>query len=179
MGFTKLAFLKTWLSDKDFPTVEESETQIRQDFQYHPDAIMQYLNEVLLTELEGAEAAKALGTEDGRSIQVYLDELDKYAKEEVEKLNEIVHTLVSGGTPDAWTASKVVFTAEEWVQEGDGHVLRIPKEQHNREHDAFVHSIRPGNWYALCTSVIYDEETEVIALGSEEPYSGEIVFYGL
>ena len=175
MGFTKLEFLKSWLSSKDFPTVEESETQIRQDFQYHPDAIRQFLNEVLLAELEGGDAAKSLGTEDGRSIQKYLDDVQGYAA----RLNEIVNTLVSGGTPDAWTASKVVFTAEEWTKEGDGYVLHISKDQHNREHDKFVHSIRPANWYALCTGVTYDGEAEVISLFCEEPYSGEVVFYGM
>lgn len=179
MGFTKLNFLKSWLSNKDFPTVEESETQVRQDFQYHPDAIRQFINEVLLVELEGKNAAKTIGTADGRSIQTYLDGLDEYTKDEVARLDEIVNALVSGGTPDSWTASKVVFTSEEWEKDGDGYVLHIPKEKHNRERDAFVHSIRPANWYALCTGVAYDGGTKAIELSCEEPYSGEIVLYGL
>lgn len=178
MSFTRLKFLKSWLSSTDFPTLEASEEKVREDFQYHPNAILEYLNTVLLKELE-ENGAGSVGTADGRSVEQYLGDLYKAAQE----LEDTVHTLASGGDPEAFKAAKVVFTAEEWE---DGQ-LSVPKESHKRKNDAFVYSIRAltdegyvsNSWYGACTDVAYNAETEVITLSSEEAYSGEIVFYGL
>lgn len=47
----RLAFGRSWNNSADFPPVQENEATVREDLQYHPDAIKDYLNE-LVTALE-------------------------------------------------------------------------------------------------------------------------------
>ena len=47
----KLSYGRTWLSSSDFPAVQENEAEVRADLQYHPDAIKDYINE-LVSKLE-------------------------------------------------------------------------------------------------------------------------------
>lgn len=178
MSFTRLAFLKSWLSNTDFPTLEESESKVREDFQYHPDAIKEYLNNVFLREMENS-GADSIGTSDGRSVGKFLEDLQTYSRE----LNDAIQELASGGAPDAFKASKVPFAENEWA---NGKLI-IAQGDHKRKNDAFVYSIRAldngkyvsDSWHGACTNVVYDAATGDITLEAEEPYSGEIVFYGL
>lgn len=47
-NLSSLTFTRTWLSAEDFPTIEPDETTVREDLQYHPDAIKTYINETLV-----------------------------------------------------------------------------------------------------------------------------------
>lgn len=178
MSFTRLAFLKSWLSNTDFPTLEESESKVREDFQYHPDAIKEYLNNVFLREMEN-NGADSIGTSDGRSVDQFL----AYLNTRAEEIDEAIKSIASGGAPDAFKASKVPFAENEW----DNGKLIIAQGDHKRKNDAFVYSIRAldngkyvsDSWHGACTNVVYDVATGGITLEAEEPYSGEIVFYGL
>lgn len=53
MAVSPLSFTRTWLSSEDFPTIEPDETKVREDLQFHPDAIKTYLNDVILPALNG------------------------------------------------------------------------------------------------------------------------------
>ncbi len=47
-NLSDLTFTRTWLSAEDFPTIEPDETTVREDLQFHPDAIKMYINETLV-----------------------------------------------------------------------------------------------------------------------------------
>lgn len=64
MSLKRLLFEKLWTSSEDFPTLEENEERVREDFQYHPDAIKNFLNNVLLPALEKLGVEKILCTAD-------------------------------------------------------------------------------------------------------------------
>lgn len=78
MAFTKLTYEKDWNRAEDFPTYEGSEQQVRADLQYHPDAIMEFINETLLEELEGETGAANVG--DSHEGTVALTLADLYAR---------------------------------------------------------------------------------------------------
>jgi hypothetical protein len=77
MAFTKLAFERDWNRVEDFPTYQDSEQQVRADFQYHPDAILKFINETLLKELEAKTASANIG--DSHKGTVALTLADLYA----------------------------------------------------------------------------------------------------
>ncbi len=43
-----LSYTRTWLSADDFPTIEPDETKVREDLQFHPDSVKNYINDTLL-----------------------------------------------------------------------------------------------------------------------------------
>lgn len=45
---SNLTYTRTWLSADDFPTIEPDETKVREDLQFHPDAVKDYINDKLL-----------------------------------------------------------------------------------------------------------------------------------
>lgn len=85
MSLTRLEYKKTWTSSGDFPTYEDSEQQVREDLQYHPDAIRDYLNGTLLPEVEKEQSTAAEG-------------LQK-AQETLERQQEQIEELAFGETP--------------------------------------------------------------------------------
>lgn len=98
MAFTKLAFERDWNRVEDFPTYQDSEQQVRADFQYHPDAILKFINETLLKELEEKTAAAQLG--DGHKGTVELTLTDLYAL--LDKLRaDLEQAILNGLLPDA------------------------------------------------------------------------------
>lgn len=58
MGIKLLSFLRDWTNPADFPTVEPDEATVRADLQYHPDAIKDYINDVLVPAQESVAYAK-------------------------------------------------------------------------------------------------------------------------
>lgn len=54
MAFTELSYEKVWTSPEDFPTIETNETKVREDMQYHPDVIKNFINRILLPEVTQA-----------------------------------------------------------------------------------------------------------------------------
>ena len=52
MEIKKLTYQKTWTNPADFPTYEPDEAKVRQDYQYHPDAVRSYINDTLLPILQ-------------------------------------------------------------------------------------------------------------------------------
>lgn len=58
MGLKLLSFLRDWTNPADFPTVEPDEATVRADLQYHPDAIKDYINDVLVPAQESVAYAK-------------------------------------------------------------------------------------------------------------------------
>lgn len=186
MAFKRLAFLKDWTRSDDFPTHEDSEAQVREDLQYHPNAIRDFLNDVLLKALESPTAMKNIGASFG-GVSGTLEDVLKAAQEELDKLDQSVVDLALGEAPEAVKAAVVDFTAEEWTA-GEGNArLRLPREAHKRCSCAFGFNLwqrledglRGGTWAAESTSVTYDEETGEAVLEAEEAYAGRIVFFGV
>lgn len=58
MAIRLLSFLRDWTNPSDFPTVEPDEATVRADLQYHPNAIKEYINNVLVPEQESVAYAK-------------------------------------------------------------------------------------------------------------------------
>lgn len=52
MEIKKLSYEKVWTNPSDFPTYQPDESQVRQDQQYHPDAIKDYINGELVPVLQ-------------------------------------------------------------------------------------------------------------------------------
>lgn len=75
MAFPKLTYEKTWEDPAAFPTYQDSEQQVRADLQYHPDAILRYINETLLPALAAETAAAGLGDARTGKIQTTIEEL--------------------------------------------------------------------------------------------------------
>lgn len=185
MGFTRLNFKRLWTNSEDFPTLEESEAKVRADYQYHPDAVKDFLNTVLLPALEGSTAAANLGTEAGTSIEQRLKAL---SAEDV-RLNDEILRLAGGGAPESVKSTRVEFGEENWtLVSADGvYRLEIPASQHHRANASFGASIRSliggaydgGTWDAVSTSWRYSEATGVVTLEAENAYAGDVVFYGV
>jgi hypothetical protein len=78
-----LAYEKVWTNDQDFPTYEGNEEQVREDFQYHPDAIQTYINEVLISKINeviGENTVIVVGTEDPTEDPTLLENGQVYLK---------------------------------------------------------------------------------------------------
>ena len=186
MAFQRLVFKKHWTSEVDFPAYEESEEQVRGDLQYHPDALRDYLNEVLLRALESVSAPRSLGAAAGGVSGTLQDVLDSYL-DRFEALDDRVRELVVGEIPETVRSSAVNFTGHGWTETEDGWKLRVVKSAHNRADSRFGCTVRQlvdgayraGTWDAAGVSVVYDEETGDMVLTAEHPFSGQIVFFGV
>lgn len=186
MSFDKLSFEKSWTSAKDFPTYQDSEERVRADMQYHPDALRDYLNNVLIPALEAKTAAASLGAQaangDGTTVQIILNGIAT----ELSTLAEDITTLTSGGVPAKVRCVPVAFTAESWVGTSDGVSLTIAQSEHKRNDDRFGYNIyqlvdgvyRGGMWGAASTRVTYNDGG-MITLAADAAFSGKIVFFGL
>lgn len=49
MPLNELSFERLWTNAEDFPTREDNENIVRSDMQYHPDAIKEYINKVIVS----------------------------------------------------------------------------------------------------------------------------------
>lgn len=185
MAFTRLDFKKLWTNEKDFPTYEGSENQVRQDMQYHPDAIRTYLNETLLKELEGSSGAGHIGDSQKGTLADTLVEIFRH----FEQNDQDIRDLASGESPEAVRAARVEFDTTGWVLDSSTHLfeLRLIQSQHTRRNDAFGYTLRckaaegevANSWAAAGTDVVYDAESGDIILTAENAYAGVIVFFGV
>lgn len=186
MAFERLSFTKDWTNHDDFSTYEDSEAQVREDLQFHPNALRDYLNEVLLAALEDPAASRSLGAAVTGISGTLQDVLDAYL-EHLGTLDEAVRDLAAGESPEAVRAARVEFTEDGWTEVDGSYELRILQSQHTRLSDAFGYSLkslsgescRADTWETACTDVAYDEETADIVLTAENPYDGVIVFFGV
>ena len=186
MPFDKPLFERVWTKEEDFPTFVSNEAQVRADMQYHPDALLQFLHQ-LIGQLEDSSAAGILGAKTGEkseTVQMVLDEHN----EQINIIIEDLATLAAGGVPSEHRCSSVSFTALSWSANADGTVsLTVPHESHKRDRSAFGYLIyhkvgdvyKSGTWGAATTRVTYDDESRGITLTADTAYEGKIVFFGL
>lgn len=182
MPFTRLEYEKKWTSRTDFPTYEGSENQVREDMQYHPDAVREYINETLLKELEGDTGAGLIGDSRNGNVGATMDSVFRTLEEHAEELKD----LAAGEAPESVRSVKVTFTAEQWNGPGETgeFELRISRATHKRMNDAFGCKLQDGagktnSWQVLGTNVGYDGETGEIVLTARNAYPGSAVFFGV
>ena len=119
MAFTRKNFDKLWTKAEDFPTYQDSEAQVREDLQYHPDALLGFIRS-LITELEAKGAAASLGAvnEAGGSTTIQ-GVLNSHA-ETMAQLAEDIKEAASGGVPSLVRSSAVDFSAGSWGEATNG-----------------------------------------------------------
>lgn len=185
MPFTRLRYQKHWTSSIDFPTYEGSEVQVREDMQYHPNAVRDFINGTLLAELEESGGAALIGDEHSGTVAATLqdvyDTLTRHAED--------IKNVAGGEAPEAVRAAYVAFTAEEWQlsQEDATYSLHIPQEKHRRIDQTFGYQLtwlsedgaQTNTWTTLGTNVHYEAETGEVVLHSALAYNGAIVFFGV
>ena len=185
MAFTRLDYEKLWTNEKDFPTYEGSENKVREDMQYHPDAIRTYLNEVLLKELESSAGAGHIGDGQKGNLADTLVEIFRHFEEN----DQDIRDLAAGESPEAVRAARVEFDSTGWVlNSGTGRFeMRLIQGQHTRRNDAFGYTLRclsdgeyvANSWAAAGTDVAYAADSGDIILTAENAYDGVIVFFGV
>lgn len=192
MAFTRLSYVRSWLrSDEQtgFPTQETSESKVREDMQYHPDKIMEYINSRLLAELEsvGGESALSGAEQIGDTFQGTVAATLARLFERADENHEDILALAGGGVPDVVKSSVVAFTADGWAESDGAYELRILQTQHKRPGGNFGYKLqslfdgvlRTDTWAVLCTSVGYDSETQDIVLTAESAYDGVLTAFGV
>lgn len=191
MPFSRLKFEKVWTSSADFPTYEGSETQVRADMQYHPDAIRDYLNNLFLKELEGPNGSSMIGAGTGLTLEQALELI----RIQLTAQGEDIKNISIGEPAESIRSILVEFAAEEWSGtpvEGEETVvapytLVIPYEKHKRLSEAYGYRLqmladgqyKTNVWAAMETQVVFDAETKEIRMTGEEPYAGRVVFFGV
>lgn len=129
MAFERLKYGKSWEDPADFPTYEDSETQVRADLQYHPDAVRDFINEKLIAALEGPEGAASLGVaETAQGSKTLQAALDEYMAR-FERVDDDIRLVAAGvepGTGKAVSSFYRLFEADDWP---DG-ALRVPMAEH-------------------------------------------------
>lgn len=186
MAFKKLEYEKDWRNASDFPTYQPDETAVREDMQYHPDAVMRYINSVLLFALEGKTAAKELGAADADGNKSTIQSVLDAHMGELNQIKDDMEVLANGGVPSVVMTTPVTFTAGSWVSSSGEYRLTIAKADHKRENGNFGYRLyhkvgnyyRGGTWATESTVVIYGSNGS-ITLYAPEAYEGKIVFFGL
>lgn len=182
MPFSRLKYEKVWTSSSDFPTYEGSETQVREDMQYHPDAVKKFINEKFFPELEGSGAAAMIGAGAGLTLEQALARIGQ----QLETHGEDIKNLALGEPANSVRAALVEFSAEEWGDTAP-YTLVMPYEQHKRLNEAYGFRLQTlvdgtyvtNTWAAAETQVSFDAETKEIRMTSAEPYAGRVVFFGV
>lgn len=175
MSFTRMKFTKDWTNAEDFPTYEDSETQVRADLQLLFDELRDFLNETLFPALEDGTGAAELRTAEGTLQEV----LDGFKAD--------IQTIAAGGVPSVSQCVSVPFAGEDWAEGEDGaFTLAIPQEVHKRYGAAFGFNLwqtaEDGTdnrtWNVLSTRAARGEDG-TITLTAPERYGGVIVFFGV
>jgi hypothetical protein len=192
MPFEKLNFARLWtvIDQTDttgFRTYQDSETKVREDLQYHPNAIRDFLNDKLLPALESASAAESIGvTMTGSEAQTLAGALAYIAGQFV-NIYKAIESVTQNKLPDGMAAKEITFPETEWVSKDGGYTISIPKTQHTREDSTFGYRIwalvgdtyRSDTWYSAGTSVEFQNLTGELILKSSAPYSGRITVFGV
>lgn len=185
MAFTRLNYERDWTRAEDFSTHENSETKVRADMQYHPNAVRDFIN-TLLSALEGETAAASLGALDKNGLAATLQGvLDNHA-DTLALLRDDVDVLAGGGVPLAAQCAEVKFTKSSWLSVDGGVKLTIAQSDHKRNRSTFGFNIyqlvdniyRSGTWGASATRITYNTD-ESITLTADQAYAGKIVFFGM
>jgi hypothetical protein len=153
--------------------------------QYHPDAVKQYINSVLLPELESGEGAGMIG--DKRKGTIALTVTDIYNV--LDKHAEDIKDLAGGETPESLRGVRLAFALTDWVLSDDGSTYKIvySKNQHKRTNDSFGYQLfcrssgvyKSNTWATANTDVRYSSNTQEITLRTTEPYAGAAAFFGV
>ncbi len=170
--------------------------QLKAKFDEAGEAIKEYLNETLLSELGGDAAAGALGAMlNGETMSVQ-EALDLLQMASIQSGN----VPVGGGAGDVlqkksaalydleWRPlfTQVAFAAADWTQDGDGYTLTLPPEKHQRRNGEFGcvlrHAVdgalKSNTWAALGTQTAYDADTGNVILTAGDAYDGTALFHG-
>lgn len=190
MAFKRLKFDRLWTVDdeteeKGFRTHQDSETRVREDLQYHPDAILAFLNSVLLPALESKDACESIGVEMEGTTAATLSEALSYIVGEFMRVDGRVDDVATGMLPGDMLAKKINFAETAWTPANGVYTLSVDYANHTRVNDTFGYRLwcNTANgpvsdcWAVQGTSVVYINGT--VILTAEEPYSGHIVFTGV
>ena len=185
MAIKTLEYEKLWTEPNDFATKETSETKVREDLQYHPNAVRTYINDILIPSLIGAEGSANIGHGEGSTLAAKIQQMDLRADE----LRRDLENVTLGDTPESIRAVEVKFEIGDWVWADwlGTYVLSIAPGVHKRTGSRFGCTInmwdgyryRSGLWATACTGAFYVEENQYIGLASDCTYKGSVVFYGV
>lgn len=185
MAFTRLTYEKDWTRAEDFPTYESDEVKVREDMQYHPNAVKDFLN-ALLDALEGKTAAASLGASDDKGAAATLQSVLDAHTTTLAGLRDDVDTLAGGGVPLSAQSVEVKFQRTSWVSTSGGVKLLIAQSDHKRTRETFGYNIyqladgiyNSGTWGAAATRVTCNSDGSIM-LTTDQAYDGKIVFFGL
>lgn len=185
MAFSRLSYGKVWTNAQDFPSYESSETQVRADMQYHPDAVKDFLNSVLLGELESGEGAGLIGDKRKGTVALTLEDIYKILDTHAEDIKD----LAGGETPESLKGVRVTFSLSDWTLSDDGSYYKIvlSKDQHKRTSTIFSYVLsclsggayKKNTWATAGTDVLYSASEQKVTLRSNEPYAGAVAFFGV
>lgn len=184
MAFTKVEFEKDWTRAEDFPAYQDSEAQVREDLQYHPNALRNFINK-LIRELEAKNAAGALGAVNADGAADTIQNVLNSHNEELARLAEEISAVVSGGVQAALRNVAVTFEEDSWAVAGETAALTIPKSDHARENENFGYNLYQlvdgtylsGTEGTAATRVSYSSDGSIVLM-TDEPYRGKIVLFG-
>lgn len=184
MAFNRLTFSRDWTKETDFPTYQDSEEQVREDLQYHPNALRDFINS-LLAALEERTAAASIGAMNDDKAVTIQSVLNLYA-DKLADLAEDIRTVSGGGVPELVKSTAVTFAQESWINTSSGVSMTIAKTEHKRDSENFGYTIyqladgiyQGGAGSAALTRVICNADGS-ITLTADEAYSGKIVFFGM
>ena len=185
MAFSRLSYGKVWTNAQDFPSYESSETQVRADMQYHPDAVKNFINSVLLPELESGEGAGLIGDKRKGTVELTLEDIYKILDTHAEDIKD----LAGGETPESLRGARLTFGLTDWALSDDGSYYKIvyTKDQHKRTSSAFGYVLsylsggvyKKNTWATAATDVRCSLSTMEITLRASEPYAGAVAFFGV
>lgn len=83
MALNKMVFTKDWTNPSDFPTYQDNESTVRADIQCLHNETKNYINNQLITSLNGKAGASNIGTISGKTTQEELDAAVKYKSNDI------------------------------------------------------------------------------------------------
>ena len=145
----------------------------------------QYINSVLLPELESGEGAGLIGDKRKGTIALTVEDIYKVLDTHAEDIKD----LAGGETPESLRGARLTFALTDWSLSDDGASYKIvfSKEQHRRTSDSFGYQLsylsggvyKSNTWASANTDVRYSSGTQEITLRTTEPYAGAVAFFGV
>ena len=186
MALSRLSFGRDWTDKNAFPSYLDNEAQVRADMQYHPNAVRDYINGMLLAELEAKGAASQLGAVDSTGKAATIQTILNTIANSLAEMKTDIETIASGGVPAVIQSVAVAFTEDSWSPAESGVLLVIGQTEHKRTSANFGYNLYAmadrvyvgGAPVTASTQVVYSENGSIILMASEA-YSGKIVFFGL
>lgn len=186
MALSRLSFGRDWTDKNDFPSYLDNEAQVRADMQYHPNAVRDYINGMLLAELEANGAASQLGAVDSTGKAATIQAILNTIADSLAEMKTDIETIASGGIPAVIQSVAVAFTEDSWSPAESGVLLVIGQTEHKRTSANFgynlygmVDGVYVGGWSgSASTQIVYNKDGSM-TLTAPEAYAGKIVFFGL